>query len=64
MTPILIFDGARLKMKEKMELERKRNREEHKLKGIEYLQQGDKAMAFKMLTIAVDITPEMAYLLV
>jgi exonuclease 1 len=60
-TPILIFDGARLVMKQQTEEERERNRAEYKRKAEEYLQQGNGMMAHKMFSAAVDITPEMAY---
>jgi exonuclease 1 len=63
-TPILIFDGARLIMKGNTEDERQKNRDEHRLKAEEYMRQGNSTMAHKMFSIAVDITPEMAYLLV
>lgn len=60
-TPILIFDGARLQMKQNTEEERERNREEHKRKAEEFLRQGNGTMAYKMFSVAVDITPLMAY---
>ena len=63
-TPILIFDGARLQMKGNTEDERKLNREKHKQKAEEYMREGNTVMAQKMYSIAVDITPEMAYMLV
>jgi exonuclease-1 len=63
-TPILIFDGARLMMKSNTEEERQKNRDEHRSKAEEYMKQGNSVMAHKMFSIAVDITPEMAYLLV
>jgi exonuclease-1 len=63
-TPILIFDGARLIMKGNTENERKKNRDEHRIKAEEFLKQGNTVMAHKMFSIAVDITPEMAYMLV
>jgi exonuclease-1 len=63
-TPILIFDGARLIMKGNTEDERKKNRDEHRIKAEEFMRQGNSIMAHKMFSIAVDITPEMAYLLV
>ena len=63
-TPILIFDGAKLQMKQQTEFERERNREEHKKKAEEYLRQGNGVMAHKMFSVAVDITPQMAYLFV
>jgi exonuclease 1 len=59
--PILIFDGARLQMKGATEDERARNRAEHKRKAEEYLSEGNSMMAHKMFSVAVDITPEMAY---
>lgn len=63
-TPILIFDGAKLQMKEHTEEERRRNRELHKAKAEQYLAEGNYVMAQKMFAIAVDITSEMAYELV
>lgn len=60
-TPILIFDGAKLVMKGNTEDERERNREEHKKKAEEYLKQGNSVMAHKMFASAVDITPELAH---
>ena len=60
-TPILIFDGAKLQMKKGTEDERARNRTENRKKAEEYLRQGNSMMAFKMYSAAVDITPEMAY---
>ena len=60
-TPILIFDGARLKMKETTECERERSRQENKRKAEECLKHGNSIMAHKLFSAAVDITPEMAY---
>jgi Tfp pilus assembly protein PilF len=51
-------------MKGNTEDERKKNRDEHRIKAEEYLKQGNTVLAHKMFSIAVDITPEMAYLLV
>lgn len=51
-------------MKSNTENERARSRNEARIKGEAYLEEGNKAMAFKMFTIAVDITPEMAYMFV
>ena len=48
-------------MKQHTEEERERNREEHKRRGEEYLRQGNGIMAYKMFSVAVDITPLMAY---
>ena len=59
--PILVFDGAKLQMKEGTEAERAKNREEHRLKAEEYLQQGNLAKAHQEFSIAVDITPEIAF---
>ena len=60
-TPILIFDGAKLQMKMETESERERHRNENKRKAEEYLKHGNSVMAHKMFSAAVDITPEMAY---
>ena len=60
-TPILIFDGAKLAMKMDVEAERDRHRAENKRKAEEYLRHGNSVMAHKMFSAAVDITPEMAY---
>lgn len=51
-------------MKGNTEDDRQRNREEHKLKAEEYMREGNTMMAHKMFSVAVDITPEMAYMLV
>jgi len=51
-------------MKGNTEDERKRNREEHKQKAEDYLREGNQVMAYKMFAVAVDITPEMAHMLV
>ena len=63
-TPILVFDGAKLQMKMNTEAERERNRQENKRKAEEFLRHGNSIMAHKLFTAAVDITPEMAYRLV
>ena len=60
MTPVLVFDGARLQMKSQTEDERRVNRENHLRKAEQYLAEGNRMMAQKMFSIAVDITPEMA----
>jgi exonuclease 1 len=60
-TPVLVFDGARLQMKSQTEDERKANRENHLQKAEQYLAEGNRMMAQKMFSIAVDITPEMAF---
>lgn len=60
-TPILIFDGAKLQMKAGTENERERHRSENKRKAEEYLRHGNSVMAHKLFSAAVDITPEMAY---
>ena len=60
-TPILIFDGAKLQMKMNTESERERSRQENKRKAEDYLRHGNSIMAHKLFAAAVDITPEMAY---
>lgn len=60
-TPVLVFDGAKLQMKASTENERERSRQENKRKAEEFLRLGNSVMAHKMFSAAVDITPEMAY---
>lgn len=57
----MIFDGAKLEMKQDVEAERERSRQENKRKAEEFLRSGNSVMAHKMFSAAVDITPEMAY---
>lgn len=57
----MIFDGAKLEMKQDVETERERSRQENKRKAEEFLRSGNSVMAHKMFSAAVDITPEMAY---
>lgn len=58
--PILVFDGAKLQMKEGTEFIRAQNRDEARRKAEEYLSAGDTVNAHKYFNIAVDITPELA----
>lgn len=63
-TPVLIFDGARLQMKGGTEDERAKNRKEARIKAEKFQAEGNEKEARKMFSIAVDITPEMAYMFV
>lgn len=56
-TPIIIFDGGKLKSKKGVEKERGNNREKAKLEAEEYLARGDEAMAMKKFSMSIDITP-------
>lgn len=58
--PIVVFDGNRLKMKDGVEVERQRNREEARRKADEFARSGDLAKAERYYNMAVDITPELA----
>lgn len=60
-TPIIVFDGARLIMKGGVEEERKKNREKNKKAAEDFMRMGNTVMAHKYFSAAVDITPSMAY---
>jgi exonuclease-1 len=60
-TPILVFDGNKLSMKQGTEDERQRNRDHARLKAEEYKRQGNEHMATRKFCEAIDITPSMAY---
>jgi 5'-3' exonuclease len=56
-TPIIIFDGGKLKMKKGVEKERMNNREKAKIEANEYLAKGDEHMAMRKFSESIDITP-------
>ena len=58
--PFLVFDGDYLPSKASTEEERKRSRERSKVAGLELLNAGKVTLAWKELSKAVDVTPEMA----
>lgn len=58
--PLLVFDGNRLTMKQGVETERQRNREEARRKADEFARAGDLSRAERFYNMAIDITPELA----
>ena len=60
-TPIIVFDGGKLKMKKGVEKDRSKNRERAKQEAHEYLAKGDEAMAMRKFSESIDITPQMAH---
>ena len=63
-TPYLIFDGDYLPSKSKTEKERSARRKESRKAGLELLSMGKTSQAYLELQKAVDVTPEMAGLLI
>ncbi|KIW00865.1 uncharacterized protein PV09_07622 [Verruconis gallopava] len=63
-TPYLVFDGDYLPSKSKTEKERSARRKESKKLGLELLNLGRTSQAYLELQKAVDVTPEMAGLLI
>jgi exonuclease-1 len=59
--PIIVFDGGKLPMKKRTEVERHQIRTERMKKGKEMLEKGDKTKACEYFQTSIDITPEMAY---
>ena len=62
--PYLVFDGDYLPSKASTEEERKKSRAKSKAAGIELLNAGKGPLAWKELSKAVDVTPEMAKMLI
>jgi exonuclease-1 len=63
-TPYLVFDGDYLPSKSKTEKERSARRKESKKLGLELLNRGKTSQAYLELQKSVDVTPEMAGLLI
>ncbi len=63
-TPYLVFDGDYLPSKAKTEASRASRREETKRIGMELLRAGKPSLAYAELQKAIDVTPEMARLLI
>ncbi|KAK3899581.1 hypothetical protein C8A05DRAFT_17998, partial [Staphylotrichum tortipilum] len=63
-TPYLVFDGDYLPSKAKTEASRASRREETKKIGMELLRAGKPSLAYAELQKAIDVTPEMARLLI
>ncbi len=57
----MVFDGARLPMKKRIEEGRKKAREENRLKAEEYLSKGDSHHALRKFMEAVEINSLMVY---
>ena len=57
----MVFDGARLPMKKRIEEGRKKAREENRLKAEESLAKGDSHQALRKYMEAVEITPLMVH---
>ena len=56
--PILVFDGARLQMKSRIEEERKKQRHEARLKAEQLLMQGNLSGANKKFVEAIEISAD------
>lgn len=56
-TPVVIFDGGKLKAKKGIEKGRDRNRERAKEEAYEALRCGDQKLANRKFSEACDITP-------
>ena len=63
-TPFLVFDGDQLPSKRATEDERAARRRESRRLGLELLQDGKANLAYQELQKAIDVTPEMARMLV
>jgi len=63
-TPYLVFDGDRLPSKSGTEKSRRDRRKESRAAGMELLKMGKTSQAHQELQKAVDITPEMARMLI
>jgi exonuclease-1 len=63
-TPYLVFDGANLPSKSGTDDSRNSSRSESRAQGLELLRRGRTDLAHQMLQKAVDVTPEMAGMLI
>ena len=63
-TPVIVFDGGKLKMKKGVEKDRDANREENRKKAQECLEKGDEKQAIRFFSMSIDITPKMAHTLI
>jgi exonuclease-1 len=59
--PLLVFDGARLPMKKRIESQRKKAREDSRLKAEEFLEQGESVKARRKFMEGVEINSQMVY---
>lgn len=60
-TPIVVFDGRRLPVKDGTEKERACNRERSRAAGMQLLRAGNRTAALEAFQKAVDVTPQMAF---
>ena len=60
-TPIIVFDGARLPMKKRIETQRKKAREDSRMKAEEFLKAGEINKAIRKFMEAVEINSLMVY---
>lgn len=63
-TPIMIFDGGKLAMKENEEQDRQKNRDQKRIQALEMYNKGDNENACRKYAESIDVTPEMAYKLI
>jgi exonuclease-1 len=63
-TPIIVFDGGKLKIKENIENSRGKNREDNKAKAQQFAQDGNQQEALRLYAMSIDITPQMAHTLI
>src|ERR1700755_1624090 len=63
-TPYIVFDGDYLPSKSKTEKERAARRKESRKQGLQLLELGKTSQAYLEFQKAVDVTPEMAGLLI
>ena len=61
---IVVFDGAPLLMKQRVEEERKRVRRESQLKAVQLMQEGNLTLANKKYIEGFEITKEMIHLFI
>ena len=62
--PLMVFDGAKLAMKQRIEVERTKQRDEARQKGHEMLLNGDVAGANKKFIESIEINPDIVRLLI
>lgn len=60
-TPVIVFDGGKLRSKRGVEKERERNREKAKAEANELLARGQEQMAMQKFSASIDITPQIAH---
>jgi len=56
-TPVVVFDGGKLKQKKGVEKDRSEHRERAKQEALKYLEKGNEEMAIRKFSESLDITP-------